>query len=953
VAREYVITEDGKRFLVTREEIGGITGEVLIEVGENGESITKPDGTPIDPAGFVPSNANRGSARLQDSRAVTGSETSETSATFNPNVLREVEQDPTKTGLNQSFRSSEPSPTGPPFDNILEGFSTYNSLWTIACLEPNQFNNPSTYRDSPANLNNIVLSSAGRYDEKRTPTINGSPEYFIDNVSINAVMTPVSSGNTNATKFTFDVYEPYSMGLFLQSLQTAAIGAGYPNYLGQVPYLLKLDFIGNTDDGNLSSTITAFTKYFTLKFTNISQEVDASGSRYTVEAVPFHHTGYSDTIDNTKTDIKLTGGSVAEVLASGENSLANYLNTLEKEHIKSKIKEVPDIYEIVFPENESDNLGKVTSSTPFSFGAVLNPKELLRSAISGSSSQSSSNIGGNPISDSLMNFSAEVGGNYVKPKEENVIDERTGITDTSKVKIDPTVREFKFSPEGEKITRIIQKVILVSNYAAAATDAKNLKNGMVNWFRLDLQIQLLDYDRLRGVRAKKFTYRVLPYLVDGSVLKNPSAPMPGLSEIEKIIAKRYDYIYSGRNNNILNLNLQFNSMFYTGASPRPFELNGLNNPDINNASDTETKGAGVNAGNTTAVTSASGAATVGPDEEAIASSATGSKSIQEQVADVFSRRFQTSSADMVNVEMEILGDPYFLTDSGLNSNYFAPQGINKQITGDNSLNYEGTDVFVYIAFRTPVEPNLSVSNEGGLYEFPDGGKESPYSGIYKVTKIENKFSNGNFTQVMQLLRPQGQPQDLVGQEAIVKENVSLYGQIFTVPPSSTPAADANTQEAQEGVSSLDGLLDTVAGAVDTVSGVVNTGLGAYQSVNNIISNVSSGNISGAIGGVGSAFGGISSTLNSLSGSSDRKVSSSTAANENLRPTSQRASSVSQTTSSAAQTVTRFDVSGVQRAARNNAIQRTLDSGGTIQQAEAAGQVAGNLAGTEALRNIKL
>jgi hypothetical protein len=227
---------------------------------------------------------------------------------------------------------------------------------------------------------------------------------------------------------------------------------------------------------------------------------------------------------------------------------------------------------------------------------------------------------------------------------------------------------------------------------------------------------------------------------------------------------------------------------------------------------------------------------------------------------------------MVNIEMEILGDPYFLADSGINSNYFSPKGINSQVTGDNSLNYEGSDIFIYIAFRTPVEPNLSVSGEGGLYEFPNGGKESPYSGIYKVISLENSFSSGKFTQKLKLIRPPGQKNDLVGQEAIVKGNLALYGQLFSKPPASTPAADTSVNDEQGNLSSLDRLLGTLSSTVD--------------SVGNIAASVASGNISGILGSVGGI-------LNSVAGSNE-------AAQANLRPSSQGASAAPQTTNSSAQ-----------------------------------------------------
>ena len=52
---------------------------------------------------------------------------------------------------------------GPPYENILEQFASYAPLWTLACLSPDQFNDPSLYRGRPSALENVVFSSSIKY----------------------------------------------------------------------------------------------------------------------------------------------------------------------------------------------------------------------------------------------------------------------------------------------------------------------------------------------------------------------------------------------------------------------------------------------------------------------------------------------------------------------------------------------------------------------------------------------------------------------------------------------------------------------------------------------------------------------------------------------------------------------------------------------------------------------
>jgi len=803
---DYRIDENGNRVLTTDDEIRELLRNDALRAAGIGSDSASP-----------PSNVVTGSARNVTNQT-------DTPATFSPDKVNEIKQDPTKTGTDSLSAGKSSSPNGPPFENVLERFASFSVLWTLCCLEPNQYNNPASYRGNDSVLSNVILSSAGRFDGQRVVTAFGTPEYFIDNVNFNSLVSPrAATGNTNVMTFTFEVLEPYSMGLFLQSLQVAAVNCGYRNYLEMAPFLLKLDFLGSTDDGNIVPRIDNLSKYFTIKITNVTMRVDEAGSRYVVSAVPFHHLGFGDTNNILKADVKLVGGSVQEVLSTGTVSLVSRLNTEQQQLVNNKKQALPDIYEIVFPSSASDDLG-VSSSTSFSiFGATINPgtsstnitsllssaknvtslaqtatgvitkSKSVASALSGVSTGSSSS-GGNKIGSSTMNFSIASGGNIAFTNENKAINDKTGTTDRTKVTIDPNTREFNFSI-GDRVTQVIQKVILVSNYASDAIKVENLDDkGLADWFRVDVQIQLLDYDAIRSTRAKKFVYRVVPYKVNGSVIKAPNAATPGIPELSKIIAKRYDYIFTGQNNSILKFELEFNGMFFTGAQPRPMHQTGTNNPDTQNTTDTGKVEAPVNQGSNTATGSSTvGSTMVGPDANTVKNSPIGWKTVEQQIADAYQNAFLSASPDLVNLEIDIVGDPYFLSDSGVNSNYFSKTGINLQITADQSMNYEGSQIFVYLAFRTPINPNTEPTDtNSGLYNFAKDGI-SPFSGIFRILSVTNIFSGGNYTQNMKLARVLGQPNDFVGLESIQIQNLLLYAASIPIPPSSTPASDQRSR----------------------------------------------------------------------------------------------------------------------------------------------------------------
>lgn len=212
--------------------------------------------------------------------------------------------------------STSPGYTVNTFPNPLEQFASFNSVWTLAALTPEEVNNPSRYRKT-GELKNIVFSSAGRFDESRVNTAYGKPEFYINNFVMRSVIAANSkSGNSNAVKFEWDIYEPYSMGLLLQSLQIAARNAGYLNYLDNACYVLRLQFKGFDEDGRRLESIKD--KYFVLKVTKVTFQVTESGSSYKMEAVPYNHVGFSDSINNLYSDVKLAAdsknGTVEELL---------------------------------------------------------------------------------------------------------------------------------------------------------------------------------------------------------------------------------------------------------------------------------------------------------------------------------------------------------------------------------------------------------------------------------------------------------------------------------------------------------------------------------------------------------------------------------------------------------------------------------------------------------------
>ena len=431
-----------------------------------------------------------------------------------------------------------------------------------------------------------------------------------------------------------------------------------------------------------------------------------------------------------------------------------------------KLVAVADEIQIVFPTPEGGN--PPAPQPENNSKATMSPYG--PAPVSPATSASTPAPGDNVISGSDLGFKLTGGGNptFMKPSE---VMDANGNVNREQVRINPNSRTLMFT-QGQAITDIITEVVMNSEYVRkSAEQLKKNPDGTVAWFKLDAQVKFGQFDVRRSDYAKIIIFRVVQFNVHSSIFQNPSTAPQGYKELEKLIRKKYQYIFTGQNEDVLKFNLKFNNTFYTaigGSSPL------LNKDNID---------AGKNASASDKQTDT--ASPVNPDAAKVADSATGNKTVQPALLDGYGNRlpnasnnnderrviaqdfhnaFINSDTDFIQVDLEILGDPYYLTDSGM-GNYFA-QAYDSSETVDGSMNYEGGSVYVHLSLKSVVD----VDQSSGLYKFQtaDGsglttnGSQatiSPFGGIYRLNKVEHTFQDGVFKQRLALLRMSGQSID--------------------------------------------------------------------------------------------------------------------------------------------------------------------------------------------------
>jgi hypothetical protein len=654
--------------------------------------------------------------------------------------------------------------------NPLSYYTTYNYIFTLSVLNEAQINYPDqTYKRGI--LGPLILKSGSGNPTNRVPTAHktisnpsGSFDFFLEDLQIAGVIGfDKDTGNTNSTNLNFKIIEPYSMGLFFEVLQTAAMKAGHANYL-DMPLLLTIEFTGNVDTGLQNVKVDSTTKHFPIKLYKFGMKVTGRGAEYEVSAYPFNERAYAKTFTELKTDVSIAGKTVGEMLQTGEKSLQFVLNSRAAESVKRKDVNVADQILISFPKDlkSSDPVAPVGEDTAKGNSATVNPNNAAsndlykRLGVTVTSINKTDTVVQekgtlNMLGESTMGFNLYNKGETPFAKDNLAYDEKTGTYTRGSITINPTIGEFRFA-QGSDIINAINQVLLMSEYGRTAMTQIG-KDGSIKWWRIETQMFTIPTNAnlgKTGVQPKLVVYRVVPYDVDSSFFLAPNAARPGTAEAKAQVVKEYNYIYTGKNTDIINFDIEFKAGFYTQLNAD----HGANTGD----SKLKEKAAGADQQGTPVVNTATTGTAPKPNTLPTTSYKDGVKTSTsgkgggglEDYASISARQFHdaiTSGVDMINTKMQILGDPYYIGDSGM-GNYSAVATDNKHMNADGAVDWQSGEVHILVNFRTPTDINQST----GLYDFTNTAYVPQFSGLYKVLTIQSNFSRGKFTQTLSMIR---------------------------------------------------------------------------------------------------------------------------------------------------------------------------------------------------------
>ena len=698
---------------------------------------------------------------------------------------------PSNTGDNERRTSTasgnQPSTTGggstptSPADveqgkekNVLNKYRSSNYIFTLAALDTQESNNPESYRNST--LKNVVLKSGG-VGSAGVAVGPGGFDMFIDNVEIESLIGFNEKGNVSQPSlFKFQVIEPYSVNGFLEALKISAQAAGYPTYTGAW-FVLKIQFAGYPDGDGLPEVVPEIdkaTRYFVIGLNSVDVTVDERGTLYKCEGFNGPESVFGEVQGKLKKSIKMNGKKVFTVLYNLTKAINDQIKDDDKK--TGYTGNDHDEYFIKFP---------TPNGSGYTGGDTLENSNVFGSSDVTDYSRNNNYVMPDPAKTTQPNATKAKGSAQPDPDQ--------NTKNPASYQIEPVYGSTGQFPDGTPLLDCVTSVVRDSKYIRdimkkIMDDPNSVidDNGMVDYFIVVPQVinkATINQDAKRPYRT--INYLVLPHKIYYKFIPGFANQNTDNSKLKQYSLREYNYIYTGKNVDLLKFNLHFNLLFFEDAPPalgqeqsppsRDAKSNqNRNKPTRNSDSVSNTEGSGVPIGQY--------AQTSGPTKINSNSSAPLQADPYSVMAVEMHKAF-INSTGLVNCEIEILGDPYFLVTGGI-GNYLPGQGSTPQITTDGEANCIQGQVLVTLNFRNPID--IGPLSSGGRYQFDP--QLVPFSGVYKVTSITSTFKEGVFRQRLVLLRIPGQILDS-------NASASSPSSSFTSSPDSLTSVQQNASPA--------------------------------------------------------------------------------------------------------------------------------------------------------------
>lgn len=612
--------------------------------------------------------------------------------------------------------------------NPLNKFVNYTYNIKFGIMTPAMLNEFHEGNYSAINQN-LLMASGGTSTSERAQYFNA--DFYIEDLNIETfVGLNQLTGGANATTLDFTIIEPAGISFF-NRLLALCNELKIPNYM-DVPYFLNIQFYGYDDVEDQNEQISYDRPFIIpIKLTEIRHNVTQKGGEYNVSAVSFDDSALLSNEIALQSTFESRAGTVGEFLDQLEASYNKFYEDALKEQQQSNA-ELPfseDFYHTIKFEvpdeirNSSLRFNKDVKTIETA------PATSSKSPITGIQMAVVSQNGKSPtfvdeylikylqgtsiveiINKVIINKSDYIKKQKINPEE---------IKNINKEK-DPETRDDKLAEFAEKIDKPLK------------------------WFKIRTEKKIKQYNSTLKQYARDNTIIIEAYEASNTSV----ASYPGWGEVKPI--KEYNYIYTGKNDVVLDFDIKFDVLYYQTLLPNADKTRagsgdtdktgeGKTQSDLTNAQSKENSNNSINP----AQKAAKGLSV--KDNQGI------DPGDYEQVADSILKNniYANSAGDMINVNLSIIGDPEFLL--GYNFNDFSDDETAENV---NLLRLQ-KEINCYLNYRTPQDYD---EETGMLLQSDDPAFfNNAVSGIYKIISVTNRFNKGEFTQNLDTIRLKNQP----------------------------------------------------------------------------------------------------------------------------------------------------------------------------------------------------
>ena len=413
--------------------------------------------------------------------------------------------------------------------NILEAaYANYSYIIQFAMV------NPKNLRDTNSVENNgIIIAQTGV-----------TSKFQIENLNIeNYVGWNKTSRSAQALQGTIDIYEPLGLNYY-DAIFAASQQLGIPNHL-RAGYVLTVTFQGQEEKGAYYGNVPSYR--WPILVTGVRSIPTEHGTSHSIDFASVTNSAFDSFTEKVSQQVTITG------VKTFNDFIDKFQQVLNK-HQKEK-----ELVTIVYPDEYILDIKDLSADTSL----------------------------GQPVA---KNYEFAV--DKYKSTNKLQIEYKSG-----------SGHDFTI-PAGSLISEVIslaymntdeaQKAVTTTQKQGAKTQANDeatisSQSGLPMFFKVDGDVEFLEYDNWRNEYQKRIYYTLNPtievgILFDGNNyndhIVDQTYQLKRLQEMQKyfLLRKRYDYWYTGRNTSILNFNFELNNAW---VALQPIDRGVVNNPGTN------------------------------------------------------------------------------------------------------------------------------------------------------------------------------------------------------------------------------------------------------------------------------------------------------------------------------------------------------------------------------------